>query len=116
MAPVARLGSLAAYRTDDPDVARVVTADGAEKLIRYDVLGKFGWRFDQFPAELAAPTALGVGGGKMTTLKKMNQLVNCALFDIDPGPLTPDEAESFAKIKAEVDANPDVAYCGVFEG
>jgi len=52
--PIARLDSLAAYRTADPDVARVVTAAGAEKLIRYDLLGKFGWRFDQ-PASALAP-------------------------------------------------------------
>lgn len=51
----------------------------------------------------------------MTSIKKLNQLVNCAVTGTDPGPLTPDEAESFARSKAEVDANPGVAFCGVFD-
>ncbi len=49
-------------------------------------------------------------------IRRLNMLVNCAMTKSDPGPLTPEEAESFARIKAEVAANPGVAYCGVFEG
>ncbi len=49
-------------------------------------------------------------------IRRLNMLVNCAVTGSDPGPLTPDEAEDFAAIKAQVDANADVAYCGVFEG
>jgi len=53
----------------------------------------------------------------MTSIKKLNQLINCAMHGIEPKCLlTPDEAEVFAKMKAEVAANPGVAYCGVFEG
>ena len=34
----------------------------------------------------------------MTSIEKLNQLVNCAVTGTDPGPLTPDEAESFARV------------------
>ncbi len=51
------------------------------------------------------------------SIKRLNMLVNCAMHGIEPkGPLTSAEAESFAKIKAQVEAHPGVAYCGVFEG
>lgn len=52
----------------------------------------------------------------MVSIPTLNMLVNCAMTGCDPGPLTPEEAEAFAEIKAQVEANPDVAYCGVFEG
>lgn len=50
------------------------------------------------------------------SISRLNQLVNCAMMGADPGPLTPDEAEAFERIRAQVEANPDVAYRGVFEG
>jgi len=42
--------------------------------------------------------------------------VNCAVTGADPGPLTPDEAAAFDSIRAQVEANPGVAFCGVDEG
>ncbi|MDQ3311749.1 MAG: hypothetical protein M3517_06525 [Actinomycetota bacterium] len=49
-------------------------------------------------------------------MNRLNQFTAWAVYGAEPGPMTDYEAEAFAEIKAEVEAEPDVVWMPVFEG
>ena len=49
-------------------------------------------------------------------IDRLNQFLVWVLNGIEPGPMTDYEAEVFADIKAEVEAEPDVVWSPVFDG
>ena len=49
-------------------------------------------------------------------IARLNQFTAWAVEGVEPGPMTDYEAEVFAEMKAEVEAEPDVVWMPVFDG
>lgn len=46
----------------------------------------------------------------MVDVDRLNWLLQAAVLGFDPEPLTVEEREAFVRLKADVDANPDVVW------